>query len=49
MASDANGWPDPARPGYPANPERDGWHWLKRPEDLRPFPAETDHQPELAL
>lgn len=21
-------WPDPARPGVPANPERDGWHWL---------------------
>lgn len=21
-------WPDPARPGVPLNPERDGWHWL---------------------
>ena len=23
-----NGWPDPAHPGVPLNPERDGWHWL---------------------
>jgi hypothetical protein len=22
-------WPDPARPGVPLNPERDGWHWIK--------------------
>ena len=22
------GWPDPARPGVPLNPERDGWHWF---------------------
>lgn len=21
-------WPDPARPGYPLNPERDGLHWV---------------------
>ena len=21
-------WPDPARPGVPLNPERDGWHWI---------------------
>jgi hypothetical protein len=26
--SDNNGWPDPARPGVPLNPERDGWHWV---------------------
>ena len=26
--SDNNGWPDPARPGVPMNPERDGWHWI---------------------
>jgi len=32
-------WPDPSRPGVPLNPERDGWHWLKHPEDLRPFPS----------
>lgn len=25
--------------GVPLNPERDGWHWLKHPEDLRPFPS----------
>jgi hypothetical protein len=24
-----NNWPDPARPGVPLNPERDGWHWLR--------------------
>ncbi len=35
--TDPHGWPDPARPGYPANPERSGWHWLKHPEDLRLF------------
>lgn len=23
--------------GRPENPERDGWHWLYRPEDLRPM------------
>jgi hypothetical protein len=23
-----NNWPDPARPGVPMNPERDGWHWV---------------------
>jgi hypothetical protein len=23
------GWPDAARPGYPQNPERDGWHWVQ--------------------
>lgn len=31
-----NNWPDPAKPGAPLNPERDGWHWLKHPEDLHP-------------
>jgi hypothetical protein len=25
-----NNWPDPARPGVPMNPERDGWHWVQR-------------------
>jgi hypothetical protein len=24
-----NNWPDPAKPGVPLNPERDGWHWLQ--------------------
>ncbi len=28
-----NNWPDPARPGVPLNPERDGWHWLKTPDE----------------
>ena len=23
-----SGWPNPDKPGYPANPERDGWHWI---------------------
>ena len=33
-----NGWPDPARPGVPLNPERDGWHWLKTPDsEVIPF------------
>jgi hypothetical protein len=26
-----NNWPDPARPGVPLNPERDGWHWVQEP------------------
>ena len=25
-----NNWPDPARPGVPLNPEREGWHWVQR-------------------
>jgi hypothetical protein len=24
-----SGWPDPNEPGYPANPEQDGWHWIQ--------------------
>lgn len=24
----APAWPDPARPGVPLNPEKDGWHWV---------------------
>lgn len=35
--SDPNGWPDPDKPGVPLHPERDGWHWLHHPEDLRPM------------
>ena len=27
--SDNNGWPDPARPGVPLNPDQEGWHWLE--------------------
>lgn len=27
--TDANGWPDEARPGVPLNPEQDGWHWVQ--------------------
>lgn len=39
MTTDPHGWPDPARPGVPLHPERDGWHWLHHKEDLRPIPA----------
>lgn len=28
MSDTNHGWPD--KPGVPLNPERDGWHWLKR-------------------
>ena len=24
----AAGWPDDTRPGYPLNPDVDGWHWI---------------------
>ncbi|MCA3380195.1 MAG: hypothetical protein ING08_08120 [Roseomonas sp.] len=27
--SDNNGWPDPARPGVPVNPEREWFYWLE--------------------
>lgn len=34
------GWPDPARPGVPLNPDRDGWHWLMiGPGVSNPFPV----------
>jgi hypothetical protein len=33
-----NNWPDPARPGVPLNPERDGWHWLVCPLKHDVFP-----------
>jgi hypothetical protein len=36
--TDPNNWPDPAKPGYPLNPERDGWHWLAQ-ADCNPCPA----------
>lgn len=31
-------WPDPQRPGYPQNPERDGWHFLWDHEDAHGYP-----------
>ena len=33
-----NGWPDPARPGVPLNPEKDGWHWLLANTNKGPQP-----------
>ena len=33
----ADTWPDPERPGYPLNPERDAYHWIGRPH-ARPSP-----------
>ena len=29
--TDNNGWP--GKPGVPLNQERDGWHWLKTPDE----------------
>lgn len=42
MTADPNGWPDASKPGVPLNPERDGWHFLHHPEDLRPVPTPWD-------
>ncbi len=39
--SDLDNWPDPDRSGVPANPERDGWHWLSwngDPPDVGSWP-----------
>jgi hypothetical protein len=31
-------WPDPARPLVPLHPEKDGWHWMKTPDnEVMPF------------
>ncbi len=41
MTSDPNGWPDPARPGVPLHPEKDGWHWLQnRKPNCAPYPVQ---------
>jgi hypothetical protein len=37
------GWPDAARPGYPLNPERDGWHWLRHEDASFCTPVEWRH------
>jgi hypothetical protein len=29
-----NGWPNPDKPGYPVDPETNGWHWLANSKDL---------------
>jgi hypothetical protein len=31
-------WPDPDKPGYPANHEVDGFHWLFDPENKKSYP-----------
>jgi hypothetical protein len=31
---DVNGWPDSDKPGYPLDPETDGWHWLANSRNL---------------
>jgi hypothetical protein len=33
-----SGWPDPDKPGYPANYEVDGFHWLFDPENKKSYP-----------
>ena len=33
-----NGWPNPDKPGYPVDPETDGWHWLFDPENSKSYP-----------
>ena len=37
MGVDVNGWPNPDKPGYPVDPETDGWHWLANGKDV-PWP-----------
>jgi hypothetical protein len=32
-----SGWPNPEKPGYPDDPETDGWHWLANGKDV-PWP-----------
>ena len=27
-------WPDPDKPGYPVDPETNGWHWLENSKKL---------------
>lgn len=36
MSDTKNDWPD--KPGVPMNPEKDGWHWVRRTENNMPFP-----------
>lgn len=38
MSDTNNGWPD--KPGVPRDPERDGWHWVRRTENNMPFPLQ---------
>jgi hypothetical protein len=32
-----NNWPNPDKPGYPVDPETEGWHWLANAKDM-PWP-----------
>ena len=36
MTDTNNTWP--GKPGVPLNPEKDGWHWVRRTENNMPFP-----------
>ena len=41
-----NGWPNPDKPGYPVDPETDGWHWLENAKGV-PWPwiwCAKDHE-----
>lgn len=40
------GWPDPARPGVPLNPKKDGWHWVAWHNDPPDVMWWTPHGPE---
>ena len=37
MGVDVSGWPNPDKPGYPLDPDTDGWHWLANSKDV-PWP-----------
>ena len=51
MGVDVSGWPDSDKPGYPLDPETDGWHWLQR-GSRAPMPckwsAPTKIKPDFA-
>jgi hypothetical protein len=46
MTDALNFWPDPACPGVPLNPERDGWHWLDNnsPQKLAAYWRAAHHE-----
>ena len=41
-----NNWPNPDKPGYPVDPETNGWHWLENAKGV-PWPwiwCAKDHE-----